>query len=228
MILFIKGPPRSGKSALADRLIDHLRLEPIDWQVDPEALAVAQEWMGGWVRLDGDYFGRVRHLETDRLIALLQIDHWQELPAPPKWRPGADASEMLTWRKRVYGVIFGGGLRAALEARAIELIDSQEHAIVEGSLLGSTVADSELMLALRRRFAHRHILKALCHPPKGIGHDDDSSIVVNGETLTPDEFVASLTRRADGEITVSDTVGWTSRGARPPRPPVAQLKEAVQ
>ena len=151
MLVLIKGAPGTGKSTLADRLVRALGLAPVRWQAAPGLMDYAQHLMAGWIDLAA-FFAASRHLDMERVATLLQVEHWNELPPPPRWREGADRGEMLAWRSRFLAQLDAGRFLPELFQLTRRLIDAAEHAVVEGRLLGTTLTDSQLTRMLRERY----------------------------------------------------------------------------
>ncbi len=229
MLVLIKGLDGSGKSTLADRLVAALALPPVDWPLDPEILPHAEQAMGGWVDLEADYFGRCRHLDMERVVTLLHMQKWAELPPPPQWRPGAGLEELLGWRMEIFREVFQGRFYPDLFRLTCELVKAQEHAIVEGQILGSKLGDSRLIRMLRQHFRERAVLQLLLdEPPTGV--PPERRVRVNAKNLTTDELVGALRREADGRVTVDPELGWTWPGepaaATAAATPTAQARTA--
>jgi hypothetical protein len=215
MLALIKGAAGTGKSALAERLVSALDLPPVDWPLSAENLRIGQELMGEWVDLAA-YFAQQHHLDLERVVTLLAIEVRDELP-PPRWRPGADRREMVAWRGRIVAEIFSGRLLPSLFELTCRLIDAAPETVIEGELLGSTLADSHLTKMLLERYRRRPVLRVLLmRPPRSGDGGSDPVALVNGRKLTADEVVGVLRRGADGAVEAVPEVGWTWRGESAP------------
>ncbi|MCP4655710.1 MAG: hypothetical protein GY856_09855 [bacterium] len=218
MLILIKGPPKTGKSRLADRLVSALDLEPVAWTIPADVMQQAQGTMGDWVELSTQFFGRCRHLDLQRLATQLQIENRGGFPPPPQWRPGSELGEMLKWREQIERKIHSGHMLPELFRLSCRYLDATEHAVVEGTILGSTLNDSLLTKMLRRRYLERPLLQILLRRGDAgdAGGDGAPLALVNGKELTHDEVVEAVRRRPDGGITVDPGVGWTWGGKESP------------
>jgi hypothetical protein len=205
MLILIKGAPATGKTTLADLLVSSLSLAPVAWPIPAEMLRQAQSAMGDWVDLAA-YFASCRHLDMDRVITLLYLERQDQLPPPPRWRPGADRREMLAWREQMVGEVLRGRLLRPLFRLTCRLVDAAEHSILEGGALGTTLGDSVLTRLLRRRYAEVPTLRILLlRRPEYVA-------LINGRSLRHEEVIAALERGPGGEIRIAPDIGWTSAG----------------
>lgn len=229
MIVFIKGEPESGKSTLADRLVDRLGLAPVDWDLPADLVRRAQSQMGGWLDLSAEYFGSCRHLDMSRVVARLQIERWDVLPRAPRWQPDADRGQMIAWRREVMREIYDGRLLPDLFELTCGLIQAQPVAVVEGGVLGTRFSDSRLNRMLRRRFLDRYQLHFALARTHEAGEEGGRIATVNGRTLDLEEAAQVLSRRRDGAVIVNPQIGWTwaggGAGASPHRHPPTPAAE---
>jgi hypothetical protein len=212
MIVLIQGPPDSGTSAFADRIVSALQLAPVAWPITEDIIQRVRSTMGQWVD-PIEYFAQRRHIDMDRVLTLLQIEKRDVLPRAPRWQPGSDRSEMLKWRRDILREIHGGRFLPDLFALTCRLIDSQEHSVVEGGLLGSSLNESLLTRRLRSHYEHVPMLKVLLQGHPGAAGQGSAVALVNGSRLTADELLRDLRREPDGRISVSPVLGWTWAGS---------------
>jgi hypothetical protein len=208
MLILIKGPAGSGTGELADRIVSRLDLPPVTWPLDPAALAEAQGWVGEWIDLAA-YFRQCRHVDLDRVLTLLQLDNLQRWPPPPCWRPGTPPDAMFAWRGSVFRELGTRPFLPALFERTCGVVDSLEHAVVEGKSLGGSRQDSLLTNLLRQRYAARPMLRVLLQRPSP---PDPDRALVNGHWLEHDELLGALSRRPDGGVEVDPWLGLSWSG----------------
>ena len=202
MIILVKGPRFLNQTEFAQRLAEHLDLPKLPWPIDEKTL---EEWagaLGGWQEADPEFFFSTRFVDIDRVVAIVFWRHRLELPPAPSG-PNVSRQDFERWRDKNAQLVAETYQREVFDL-CCGMIDAVDHAVVSGSLLGSSPRDTMLSRMLQFKYGQVPLLRLLLKSPAGAGfsgdHNQQLLIECQRKDFTAEEFLKSVWRNDDGSI----------------------------
>jgi hypothetical protein len=219
VIIVVKGRSNIGKSSFSRRLAAALQLTPPVWPVPADVLQLWQNNLNGWAEGAPDFLLGTGHIETDRVVGLCLCLHAAQFPPPPTWGPDVPRDDFRRWRDAAALRVLTPPLFDRFFALLCGMIESTDHTIVEGTLMGMDACDSLLARMLKFKYSRVPFIDIVLERspydspdmPEGIPIVRRAS--VDGKAYTHDEVIAAFSRLPDGTLTVDEQLGAFRAGA---------------
>lgn len=207
MIFLVREPSSLGRPRFAQRLVEHLDLEPLDWPLSETDREVWKTSLAGWWESSDRFFGATNYLCIDRMLGILMLRKAGRYPPPPSG-PGVQRVEFEQWRDRFVAqamVEHMGELLGMLS----RMIDRRKHIVLSGEALGTSPRDSPLSLRLQAQYSDRPILRIRLQLPPGAAPGENApehEAVLDRRARYSQDELLSLIHRVDGDIELDEAI----------------------
>lgn len=208
MIFLIKGRSNVGKSGFSQRLAEHLCVVPPVWPISEEELRDYGAGLDGWPAGASDFLVGTRHVDIDKVGAIVLFRHRLELPLPPA--KGAPFQDYEIWRDETTRLTLEPPLYYELLDLAFKMIESMDHPIVDGTAVGTSRRDSRLAKTIRFKYSQQSFLSILLKrtPYESATLPKTGEIIrvaeVNGRDYTYDQLLSKIHRGPNGDVVVDE------------------------
>lgn len=204
MIFLVKGRSNVGKSGFSQALAEKLRVTPPKWPIGEEELAEWQEVLEGWPVGEPGFITDTRHVDVDKVCAIVLFRHRAEMPPPPQREEGVSYEEYQLWRDKTALDTLKPPLFDEVFSIICEMIETMDHPIVDGTAMGTSQRDSRLARMIRFKYSQQPILRILLkrtiHESAAFEGKNLGTAEVNGRDFTFAEVLERIERRPDGGI----------------------------
>ena len=219
MIIFVKGQSNVGKTSLSQRLAESLQLDVPAWPISKPELEEWREGIEGWWEAESSFFLEARHIDVDRVVGLILFENRYDFPPPPTLGQNMSRRDFEEWRDRECQKVLTPKYLPRLFELVCGMIESTDHVVINGTALGVSPRDSQLLKMILFKYPQVGHLRILVKrapyesPDMPVGVPVTKTAVINGRTFTHDQVVDMITRDEQDIIRFSPELGPAPAGA---------------